>query len=171
MTGGLVVTTVAIRREITSPRRKNIWSTRYLDVSTARHQMNQSSLPSTLPVQVRATPETLPAVPPWMAEATLMTGWFWKSSLVEQFKNNLLIPRGRMGRFTPVDFLLTVLLYGISGEHTLKRFYKVIDPWRAILAGFWCRETLPSRSALSRFLADVPPGAVATIRSLFFSRF
>jgi hypothetical protein len=133
--------------------------------------MNQSSLPSTLPVQIRATPETLPAVPPWLAEAALVTSWFWKSNFVEQFKNNLLIPRGRMGFFTPIDFLLTVLLYGISGEETLKFFYKVSGPWRAILAGFWFRETLPSRSALSRFLADVPAEAVASTRSLFFSRF
>lgn len=133
--------------------------------------MNQSSLSSTLPVQIHATPETLPAAPPWLAEAALMTSWFWKANLVEQFKKNLLIPRGRMGLFTPIDFLLTVLLYGISGEDTLKLFFKVIGPWRAILAGFWSRDTLPSSSALSRFLADVPPEAVASTRSLFSSRF
>ena len=130
--------------------------------------MSQNSSPSIPPVRLMATQKSLPAPPPWFAQATILATWFWKTGVVLDIQKNVLVPRGHSGTFTTTDFLLSVLLYAVSNEHSLKGFFAAATPWRTLLAGLWNREDQPSRSAFSRFLADVPDDAVASLRALFF---
>lgn len=130
--------------------------------------MSQNSSPSIPPVSLKATQDSQPVPPPWFAQATVLATWFWKTAVVLAIQKNILVPRGRSGRFTTTDLLLAVLLYAVSNEHSLKDFFIAATPWRTHLAGLWNREVQPSRSAFSRFLADVPDDAVASLRALFF---
>jgi hypothetical protein len=97
-----------------------------------------------------------------------MASWFWNRDVVPAIKKNVRVIRGRSGLFDTIDFLLTVLLYAISNEHSLKDFFVAAAPSRIPLAALWNRENLPSSSALSRFLEDVNEDSVASLRAIFF---
>ena len=52
-----------------------------------------------------------------------------------------------------IDFLAVLFGYAISGERTLEEFYKRLQPFAVPFMALFERDRLPSRSALSRFLA------------------
>jgi hypothetical protein len=57
--------------------------------------------------------------------------------------------------------------YAISGERTLEEFYQRLQPLAVPLMALFERERLPSRSALSRFLAALTEAPVEALRTLF----
>ncbi len=66
-----------------------------------------------------------------------------------------------------IDFLAVLFGSAISGERTLEAFYEQLAPWAQTFMALFNREQLPSRSALSRFLASFTPAAVEALRALF----
>src|SRR6266852_4165800 len=66
-----------------------------------------------------------------------------------------------------IDFLAVLFGYAISGERTLEAFYEQLAPFAEAFMALFNREQLPSRSALSRFLASFTPAAVEALRVLF----
>src|SRR5437588_10892000 len=54
-----------------------------------------------------------------------------------------------------IDFLAVLFGYAISGERTIEEFYERLLPFAQPFMALFDREQLPSRSALSRFLASV----------------
>ena len=52
-----------------------------------------------------------------------------------------------------IDFLAVLFGYAISGERTLEAFYERLQPFAEPFMALFERDRLPSRSALSRFLA------------------
>src|SRR5450631_4087080 len=71
------------------------------------------------------------------------------------------------GHYEVIDFLAVLFGYAISGERTLEAFYEYLTPWAEPFMALFNREQLPSRSALSRFLASFTPVAAQTLRELF----
>ena len=67
--------------------------------------------------------------------------------------------RKRFGRFEVIDFLAILFNYAISGERALETFYERLQPFAVAFMALFERDQLPSRSALSRFLAALtdPP--------------
>jgi hypothetical protein len=57
--------------------------------------------------------------------------------------------------------------YAISGERTLEEFYERLQPFAVPFMAVFARDKLPSRSALSRFLAALTEAPVDTLRTLF----
>jgi hypothetical protein len=57
--------------------------------------------------------------------------------------------------------------YAISGEPTLEEFYERLQPFAVPFMALFERDRLPSRSALSRFLASLTEGPVEALRTLF----
>jgi len=57
--------------------------------------------------------------------------------------------------------------YAISGERTLEEFYERLQPFAVAFMALFERDRLPSRSALSRFLAALTETPVETLRTLF----
>jgi hypothetical protein len=76
---------------------------------------------------------------------------------------SLRVPRRRAGTFEPLDFALVLLAFAASDAEHLKDFYAQIPHVASALAALWDRDRLPSRSALSRFLAAVTPAHVDTL--------
>jgi hypothetical protein len=66
-----------------------------------------------------------------------------------------------------IDFLAVLFGYAISGERTLEEFYERLQPVAVPFMALFERDRLPSRSALSRFLAAVTEAPVETLRTLF----
>ena len=63
--------------------------------------------------------------------------------------------------------VVVLLGYALSGEPTLESFYERLSPFAAVFMALFGRHHLPSRSALSRFLAALDQGAVEALRTQF----
>jgi len=63
--------------------------------------------------------------------------------------------RRRFGHYEVIDFLAVLFGYARSSERTLEEFYERLLPFAQPFMALFDREKLPSRSALSRFLASV----------------
>ena len=66
-----------------------------------------------------------------------------------------------------IDFLAVLFGYAISGERTLEAFYERLQPFAVPFMALFGRDRLPSRSALSRFLAALTEVPVEALRTLF----
>jgi hypothetical protein len=66
-----------------------------------------------------------------------------------------------------IDFLAVLFGYAISGERTLEEFYESLQPFAVTFTALFERDRLPSRSALSRFLAALTEEPVEALRTLF----
>jgi hypothetical protein len=75
--------------------------------------------------------------------------------------------RRRFGRYEVIDFLAVLFGYAISGERTLEEFYERLQPFAVPFMALFERDQLPSRSALSRFLAALTEAPVEALRTLF----
>jgi hypothetical protein len=75
--------------------------------------------------------------------------------------------RKRFGRYEIIDFLAVLFGYAISGERTLEEFYQRLQPFAVPFMALFERDRLPSRSALSRFLAALTEAPVEALRTLF----
>ena len=75
--------------------------------------------------------------------------------------------RKRFGRYEVIDFLAVLFGYAISGERTLEEFYESLQHFAIPFMALFDRDRLPSRSALSRFLAALTQAPVEALRTLF----
>jgi hypothetical protein len=75
--------------------------------------------------------------------------------------------RRRFGHYEVIDFLAVLFGYAISGERTLEAFYERLQPFAVPFMALFERDQLPSRSALSRFLAALTEAPVEVLRTLF----
>ena len=119
--------------------------------------------------QGRAIPlfETSPlresVAPPWTATAAVVlramrVAPIW-SSLIEQVR----VARGRAGVFVAIDYTLLLLLFALSPARDLKSFFADLGSASLVGAALWERLRLPSRSALSRWLAHLGADHVAAL--------
>jgi hypothetical protein len=69
--------------------------------------------------------------------------------------------------YEPIDFLALLIGYAISGERTLADFFEHLAPFGSAFMALFGRSSLPHRSSLSRFLADVDRPCLEAFRTLF----
>lgn len=108
-----------------------------------------------------------PADPSWLAEAIVLLRAGWARWLLVALVECVRVPRGRAGHYEVIDYTLVLIAYAVSGARTLEQFYREAGPVTDKLMAVWQRGAWPSRSALSRFLADVPASATEQFRTLF----
>jgi len=72
-----------------------------------------------------------------------------------------------MPRYDLIDFAVVLIGYALSGEPTLKAFYERLLPFGEVFMALFGRHRLPSRSALSRFLAALDQATVEALRTRF----
>jgi hypothetical protein len=77
--------------------------------------------------------------------------------------------RRRFGRFEVIDFVAVLFGYALSNERTLQTFYGRLRPWGTAFMALFERDGLPSRAALSRWLAALTPEPVEALRACFLS--
>ncbi len=106
-------------------------------------------------------------VPSWLGEAVLYGKYWSESGLVDRLRSQVRVNRGRMGQYEVMDFVLLLNSYAVSGEASLKEYFKAIVPVSGLVMGLWERDGCPVASSLSRFLRDVDEGAVEALRGLF----
>ena len=87
--------------------------------------------------------------------------------LLKAIQEHVQFARARFGQYDTMDFVVVLLGYALSGEATLQSFYERLAPFAEVFMALFGRHHLPSRSALSRFLAALDQGAVEALRTQF----
>jgi hypothetical protein len=97
----------------------------------------------------------------------LLTAHLRKHAVLTKIHEQVRFARRRFGRYDVIDFLAVLFGYAISGERTLEEFYERLQPFDVPFMALFERDRLPSRSALSRFLAALTEEPVEALRTLF----
>ncbi len=118
-------------------------------------------------VEIHTTVEERASVPAWFAEVVIVVRHLTEKGLLEAFGQQIHLVRGRFGHYEPIDFLVVLIGYALSGERTLADFYARLAPFEAAFMALFRRADLPDRSTLSRFLAAVDRECLEAFRTLF----
>jgi hypothetical protein len=118
-------------------------------------------------VSIQARSRSEPSTPSWFGEVVVLTAHLRKHGVLGKISEQVRFARKRFGRYEVVDFLAVLFGYAISGERTLEEFYESLQPFAVPFMALFERDRLPSRSALSRFLAALAPAPVEALCTLF----
>ncbi|GHO89471.1 hypothetical protein [Dictyobacter formicarum] len=120
-------------------------------------------------VRIQAPSESNPATPSWFGEVVVITAHLRKHDMLSKINEQVRFTRKRFGRYEVIDFLAVLFGYAICGERTLEEFYESLQPFAIPFMALFERDRLPSRSALSRFLAALTEEPVEALRALFLA--
>src|SRR5258706_1667180 len=118
-------------------------------------------------VKIQTTPESNISTPSWFGEVVVISRQLHKNGVLSKINEQVRFARKRFGRYEVIDFLAVLFGYAISGERTLEEFYQRLQPFAIPFMALFGRDRLPSRSALSRFLAALTEAPVEALRTLF----
>ncbi len=118
-------------------------------------------------MDIQTTSESNVSIPSWFGEVVLISRYLQKHNVLNKINGQVRFARKRFGRYEVVDFLVVLFGYAISGERTLEEFYERLQPFAVPFMALFERDRLPSRSALSRFLAALTEEPVERLRALF----
>jgi hypothetical protein len=118
-------------------------------------------------VKIQTTSESNPLTPCWFGEVVVMSRSLRTQGILSKINEQVRFARKRFGQYEVIDFLAVLFGYAISGERTLEAFYESLQPLAVPFMALFERERLPSRSALSRFLAALTEEPVEALRTLF----
>src|SRR6266568_7520352 len=106
-------------------------------------------------VRIQTSSDSAPSTPCWFGEVALIIPYLRRQGILAAITSQVRLARRRFGRYEVIDFLAVLFGYEILGERTLEEFYERLLPLAQPFMALFERERLPSRSALSRFLASL----------------
>jgi hypothetical protein len=118
-------------------------------------------------VRFQVNPESAPSTPAWMEEVAAVAHILTKVGVWKAIEDHMQFARARFGKYDTIDFVMVLFGYALSGEPTLVSFYDRLAPFTQDFLLLFHRHQLPSRSALSRFLAALDHNAVEALRTQF----
>src|SRR5713226_9580272 len=118
-------------------------------------------------VIMQTSSHSVPSTPSWFGEVVLIIEYLRKQGVLTKLSEGVRFSRRRFGQYEVIDFFAVLFGYAISGERTLEAFYQRLQPFAVPFMALFERDRLPSRSALSRFLAQLSEGPVEALRTLF----
>jgi hypothetical protein len=118
-------------------------------------------------VKIQTTSEPNFSTPSWFGEVVVISRYLHQHAVLSKINEQVRFARKRFGRYEVIDFLAVLFGYAISGERTLEEFYQQLQPFAVPFMALFERDRLPSRSALSRFLAALTEAPVEALRTLF----
>lgn len=121
--------------------------------------------PTSLTIQ--ASPEPVPAVPPWFGEVAIVANYLTRLGMLTTISDRVRFARKRFGLFEVIDFVAVLIGYALSGEPTLVDYYERLHPFATSFMALFGRSRLPHRSTLSRFLAVLDRACVEALRAVF----
>jgi hypothetical protein len=118
-------------------------------------------------VKIQTTSEPNFSTPSWFGEVVVISSYLRKHGVLSKINERVQVARRRFGRYEVIDFLAVLFGYAISGERTLEEFSERLQSFAVPFMALFERDQLPSRSALSRFLAALTEAPVEALRTLF----
>ena len=118
-------------------------------------------------VIIQTSSESVPSTPSWFGEVVLISSFLRNHGVLSKINEQVRFARKRFGHYEVIDFLAVLFGYAISGERTLEEFYERLQPFAGPFMALFERDQLPSRSALSRFLAALTEAPIEALRTLF----
>jgi len=118
-------------------------------------------------VKIQTTSESNFSTPAWFGEVVVISRYLHTHGVLSKITEHVRFARKRFGHYEVIDFLTVLFGYAISGERTLEAFYERLHPFAVPFMALFGRDRLPSRSALSRFLAALTEVPVEALRTLF----
>src|SRR6266581_2963918 len=118
-------------------------------------------------VVIQTFSHSVPSTPSWFGEVVLIIEHLRKQGVLTKLSECVRFSRRRFGHYEVIDFLAVLFGYAISGERTLEAFYQRLQPFAVPFMALFERDQLPSRAALSRFLAALTEAPVEALRTLF----
>src|SRR6059058_4249148 len=118
-------------------------------------------------VTIQVNPESVLSPPSWLAEGAAFAQVLISTGILKAIEERVQFARARFGQYETIDFVVVLIGYGLSGEDTLQAFYERLAPFADVFMALFGRHHLPSRSALSRFLAALDQAAVEALRTQF----
>ena len=118
-------------------------------------------------VTIQTSPQSVPSTPSWLGEVGVVAHYLSHLGLLEKIVREVHFSRKRFGTYETIDFICVLIGYTLSGEATLKGVYERLTAFATPFMALFGRSKLPSRAALSRFLAALDQPAVETLRALF----
>lgn len=125
-----------------------------------------SSITSSV-VNIQTSPQSVPSTPSWFGEVAVVAHYMGSLGLLKKIALEVRFARRRFGTYDTIDFVCVLIGYALSGEATLKEFYERLTPLATTFMRLFGREELPSRYALSRFLAVLDLPTVEALRAVF----
>jgi hypothetical protein len=122
-------------------------------------------------VKIQTTSESNFSTPAWFGEVVVIRRYLHTHGVLSKITEHVRFARKRFGHYEVIDFLAVLFGYAISGERTLEAFYERLQPFAVPFMALFGRDRLPSRSALSRFLAALTEVPVEALRTLFLDDF
>src|SRR5260370_18195194 len=120
-------------------------------------------------VYIQTSSESVPSTPSWFGEVALIIPYLRKQGVLSAINSQVRLARRRFGHYEVINFLAVLFGYAISGERSVEGFYEQLLPTPQPFMALLDRERLPSRSALSRFLASLTWAATEALRTLFLA--
>src|SRR5216684_7286367 len=136
----------------------------YVTVSQKGGHTSSMTHPS---VTIQVAPESVPSTPSWMGEVAAVAHVLTHVGVLNAIQDHVQFARARFGEYDTIDFVVVLLGYAISGEATLQSFSERLSPFSEVFMALFGRHHLPSRSALSRFLAALDQACVEALRTQF----
>ena len=102
-----------------------------------------------------------------MGEVAAVAQVLKQQGILSAITERVRFARARMGTYDLLDFVVVLVNYALSAEPTLQAFYERLWPFADEFMTLFGRKRLPSRSALSRFLAALDHTSVENLRTLF----
>ncbi len=118
-------------------------------------------------VIIQTSTESIPSTPSWFGEVVVISSYLQKHKVLTKTNEQVRFARKRFGRYELIDFLAVLFGSAISAERPLEEFYQRLQPFAVPLMALFERDRLPSRSALSRFLAALTETPLEALRTLF----
>jgi hypothetical protein len=118
-------------------------------------------------VTIQTTSEPNFSTPSWFGEVVVISSYVRKHGVLRKIDEQVRFARKRFGHYEVIDFLAVLFGYAVSSQRTLEEFYERLQPFAIPFMALFDRDRLPSRSALSRFLAALTQEPVEALRTLF----
>ena len=114
-------------------------------------------------LEVQTSPVERPSVPAWFAEMVILSQYLTTKGLLEAFAHQVRLVRGRFGSYDPLDFLVLLIGYAVSGERTLSDFFQHLAPFDAAFMALFGRGSVSPSLQLKSFPDERRPSLPGSV--------
>ena len=115
-------------------------------------------------IEVQTSPVHRPSVPAWFAEVVILSQHLTAKGRAFSLRAiRVRLVRGRFGSYEPLDFLVLLIGYAVSGERTLSDFFQRVAPFDAAFMALFGRGSASPSLQLQSFPGERRPSLPGSV--------